>query len=468
MKSRLLNIDINPQSPFEEDLLHRAQYANILTNVLRLYNDGAVIAINGEWGSGKTTFIRKWQQLLENQKFTTIYFNAWESDYIDDPMVPLIANLKTHERIDENSTKQFEKIVKVGSRLAVATAIGLGKGLIGSLGSDILKSGIDALANETNDIFKKQIESFSSQTKSMDDFKRELRDYVSKICDDKPLIYFVDELDRCCPTYAVRVLERIKHLFEIEGIVFVLSIDKIQLSNSIKGYYGSDINTEEYLRRFIDIIYNLPQPDVKEFCEYLYDYYDFRPFFQNPQRRSSMSYYSAEETSFLEAAEFITIHEHLTLRQLDRIFSLTRLSLKSFDYNHYLFPDLFFFLSFIKICHSNLFDLISQKALLIQDLVNEIEKLIEPSMIKTDSDGDAKDIVFTIARLLVVYAQDMNKTDKGLIVKNPNKQLTFKTYKIPSNKLLEYIEFCDNRARGGNCPLYHFTNKISLIDRFVN
>ena len=64
-------------------------------------------------------------------------------------------------------------------------------------------------------------------------------------------------------------------------MVFVLSIDKKQLCNSIRGYYGSDlINAEEYLKRFIDIEYLLPEPDLDKLCNYLFDVYGFKYFFE--------------------------------------------------------------------------------------------------------------------------------------------------------------------------------------------
>lgn len=469
MKARLDIVDIN-ENPFEEDVLHRYQYAQVLTDVLSAYSDGAVISINGNWGSGKTTFIKKWQKMLDNKGFSTIYFNAWESDYLDDPLVPLIANLKKYESIDENNTSKFESVVKAGAKLAIAGAFGVGKGLVSMMGSDILKAGADAIANEANDLFKKQIDDFTSQTKSMKDFKKELQDYVVKINSDKALVYFIDELDRCCPTYAVKVLERIKHLFEIPGIVFVLSIDKHQLSKSIKGYFGGEIDSEEYLRRFFDINYNLPQPDVADFCKYLFDYYDFNVFFNNNNRLATFSNYGSESELFIKSAIFISNTKQLTLRQIDRIFSLTRLSLCSFKYNHYLFPDLFYFLTYLKICHQELFNRIQSKSLLIQDLVNEIEKIVKDIIITSEghnSERSINDFVFTIARMIVIYSVNEYSSNKNLIIKSPNKELTFTTTVIPSDKLLEDIEFCDNHFRGGDCPLCHFTNKISLMDGFV-
>lgn len=118
----------------------------------------------------------------------------------------------------------------------------------------------------------------------MGEFRKELEKYVNEFCEKKPLIFIIDELDRCNPHYAVKTLERIKHLFNIPNIVFVLSIDKEQLSNSVRGYYGSDlINADEYLKRFIDIEYTLPDPNVDSFSKYLYDYYDFNTIFYRIQ-----------------------------------------------------------------------------------------------------------------------------------------------------------------------------------------
>ena len=83
---------------------------------------------------------------------------------------------------------------------------------------------------------------------------------------DKPIIFIIDELDRCRPSYAVELLEQVKHFFSVSGIVFVLSIDKVQLGHAVRGVYGNDrINADEYLRRFIDIEYSIPVPDKNYF-----------------------------------------------------------------------------------------------------------------------------------------------------------------------------------------------------------
>lgn len=88
-------------------------------------------------------------------------------------------------------------------------------------------------------------------------------------------------MDRCNPNYAVSVLERVKHLFDVPNIIFVLAINKTQLCNAIQGYFGSTtMDANEYLKRFIDIEYNLPMNNIDKYCEYLYDEYGLIAFQQ--------------------------------------------------------------------------------------------------------------------------------------------------------------------------------------------
>ena len=87
------------------------------------------------------------------------------------------------------------------------------------------------------------------------------------------VIILVDELDRCRPIYAIELLERVKHLFDTEGIVFVLGVDRKQLSHSVKALYGATFDAAGYLRRFIDIDYKLPLPQPGDFCSHLLDVY---------------------------------------------------------------------------------------------------------------------------------------------------------------------------------------------------
>lgn len=80
------------------------------------------------------------------------------------------------------------------------------------------------------------------------------------------MIVIVDELDRCRPTYAVELLEIVKHLFNVPGIVFVLGVDRGQLASSAAKVFGTGVDADGYLRRFIDLECALPEPDLSLYC----------------------------------------------------------------------------------------------------------------------------------------------------------------------------------------------------------
>jgi ABC-type iron transport system FetAB ATPase subunit len=467
LNARLGDVEIDDDTPFKEDLLKRKPYAEILTKVLSIYTHGAVIALNGKWGTGKTTFVKKWQKMLEKEtpKFNTIYFNAWQADYLDDPLVPLIANLQNVRKIDSNDNSKFENLMKAGAKIAIAGAVGFGKAVIKRIGGELVLETLSSVADECGNLFKKKVDEFSTQTKSMEQFKTELTEYVNWIGSENALVYFIDELDRCNPTYAVRVLERVKHLFEIPGIVFILSIDKDQLENSIKGYFGSGIDAEEYLRRFIDISYNLPQPELEDFCRELYRYYNLTSFFHNEKRKNS---FRDEGESLLSMAEYLCPFKRITLRQLDRIFALTAISLREFQPDEYLFPELFFFLTYLKVCYPDLFDDISNIRLSIQELINEIENLIPTKMLSdiNGASGRVSQFDMTIAKLLVTYSNDEQSGELDVFVNDPIRN-TLNISKLNKNNLINSISHFNSQL-GRNCPITHLTNKINLLDGFMD
>ena len=82
---------------------------------------------------------------------------------------------------------------------------------------------------------------------------------------NRPLIIIIDELDRCRPSYAVELLEVAKHVFAVDHIVFVLAVNRSQLSHSVKALYGNDFDAYGYLRRFFDVDFRLPDPSREKF-----------------------------------------------------------------------------------------------------------------------------------------------------------------------------------------------------------
>ena len=117
-------IEIVPQEPFSNDQLDRSESAHILTQFVSSLNGPFVLCINSNWGTGKTTFVKMWQQYLKNHDYHCLYFNAWEHDFsITDPLIPFIAEMQSEitSTLNENQTQirdKLEKAKEIGGSIA--------------------------------------------------------------------------------------------------------------------------------------------------------------------------------------------------------------------------------------------------------------------------------------------------------------------------------------------------------------
>jgi len=99
-----------------------------------------------------------------------------------------------------------------------------------------------------------------SYKKDFDDFiscKTKIKSKLKKSCSKKPQIFIIDELDRCKPSFAIDTLEIIKHFFDVENCIFIVSVDKLQLEESAKTIFGQEMDSEKYFSKFFDYQYNL-------------------------------------------------------------------------------------------------------------------------------------------------------------------------------------------------------------------
>ena len=269
--------------PFVNCKLDRKKYADVLINIVDDYADGFVLAINNPWGEGKTTFVKMWRQHLINEGFPTLYFNAWENDFQQDVLVALISELS---ELKNKPEKQFKDVLKKVVPLTGKLIPKIFKHLIKRYGGDEAAQDIlESVGEYTEDQLKELTDSYKEKKESVKKFRDSLQAFANEAGGDKPLIFIIDELDRCRPNYAVEILEQIKHLFSVPGIVFVLSIDKVQLGHAVRGVYGSNkIDANEYLRRFIDLEYSIPEPDIGLYVHHLLDYFGIDQFFKDEER----------------------------------------------------------------------------------------------------------------------------------------------------------------------------------------
>ncbi|WP_231372712.1 P-loop NTPase fold protein [Aureivirga sp. CE67] len=343
-------IEIEKDNPFKNCKLNRQKYSDILTHIVNSNFSGFVLAVNNKWGTGKTTFIKMWEQDLKNNQFQTLYFNSWENDFENKPLTALMGELKT--LTTEKNEEKFKSTLKKASILTKNVAPILVKAIADKyIDTEVVKDALVGVTKGLSDVFENDVNEYAKKKKSIQEFKINLSEFIANTNEGKPLVFIVDELDRCRPNYAVSILEQIKHFFSVPNVIFVLSIDKEQLGNAIRGVYGSDkIDADEYLRRFIDIEYSIPEPEPDLFYNYLYDYFQFDDFFQSTGRMSHQELRS-DKTKFLETCKLLFTNARVSLRQQEKIFSNSRLALGCFSDNNYVVPYVFLLLNYIKIIH---------------------------------------------------------------------------------------------------------------------
>jgi hypothetical protein len=407
MKIKHHEIEIPQENPFANCKLAREPYAKVLSEIVNAYADGFVLAINNEWGTGKTTFVKMWQQQLKNEGFQTIYFNAWENDFDSNPLVALMSELET--LTNEKNKKIFKSVVEKGAVLVKNVAPAILKAVVNKyLDSKVITDAIENTTKATTEILEEEIKEYASKKKTIVEFRKELEKFIKQADSTKPLIFIVDELDRCRPNYSVEVLEQIKHFFSVSGIVFVLSIDKNHLASAVNGFYGSEkIDSNEYLRRFIDLEYSIPSPNPKLFNRYLFEYYQFNIFFSSVERKKYPEFRD-DVQSLLQITDVLFSIDNTTLRQQERVFALTRLILCSFANNQYTFPYLLFILVYLKIMRNQAFQKIERNEYTLQELSDLLFDLVYTE----NKDSNSVSLLHIESILLWFYNNDRNHQNK--------------------------------------------------------
>lgn len=237
-------------------------------------DDCYTVALNGDWGSGKTFFVKQIKMILDAynsqsnmaagqrtavqqcygdascpNSYATVYYDAWAFDNHDDPILSLVyAALKSGcgEEPEGKGNSLIEAAVRV---------------------IDVIKG--TNLA-EIYEAFKNhQPEKLTAEIEKAEDIKDSIRAFIDTLIQEKGnrLIIFIDELDRCKPDYAIRLLERIKHYFDDERITFVFSVNLTQLQWTVKSYYGNSFDATGYLEKFFDLLFTLPPTDYERFLQ---------------------------------------------------------------------------------------------------------------------------------------------------------------------------------------------------------
>ena len=319
----LLNTLANDTIGRNKDVLRFAELVNSVT-------DCCAIALDGSWGSGKTFFVKQTKMLLDSynpfiesmseedcemvksscktkreinlEPQVSVYYDAWENDNDSEPVLSLIYSIVNSVNNDFDFSKGTGFLQKAAAILEFFT---------------------DKNWQDIIDSFKRT--SPFEEIKRDKDIQKEIKEFLDSLLPERGnrLVVFIDELDRCKPSYAVKLLERIKHYFDNDRITFVFSINTLELQHTVKKHYGNDFDACRYLDRFFDIRVSIPKLDISKF----YDSINFK---------NSKYYFDVMCDKVIKKYNF-------SMREMQKFITLTKMA--AFDPTHnsrkynFTFPD---------------------------------------------------------------------------------------------------------------------------------
>ena len=252
----------------KEDVLNREPFVKQIVDLTKVLSDkhkNCCFAIEGEWGSGKSFVLEKIQKWLQEEqseathtdRFFVVRYDCWQYDYYEEPIVAIISVLK----------EQIEKYVSLLSDETKKEMLAIVKNTITKIAVEAIKSktgveldGITETSEDAGKIFDKYF--------GFQNVIKEVQGQIQKIAEDQTVVIMVDELDRCLPLYAIKVLERIHHVFnELENVVVIIAMEKKQMSNSLKQIYGDEMDVDRYLKKIISLSFKLDNGSATNFIK---------------------------------------------------------------------------------------------------------------------------------------------------------------------------------------------------------
>lgn len=305
-----------PELIWDGDLFGRRADAELLIEYIesiggrvpiREDSRGYTISVDADYGIGKSYFLRRLAEHL-SINHPVAFVDAWADDLADEPLTAITATLK--KAIAPLTQKEpaldakWKAVASKSGEVAKIVAKGLlkkGLGLIitsaaveaadavlselpessserisesiNDAGKDAASEAVESLVKKpASELMAERINNFEAGQRAIKELKESLSDLIGQLPingNDVPIVVVIDELDRCRPTYAVKLLEETKHLFDVPGIVFILGMHSDQLSRSVAGAYGPDFDGVGYLRRFINRQYSLRVPNMEPLVKHL-------------------------------------------------------------------------------------------------------------------------------------------------------------------------------------------------------
>jgi len=266
-------LEVDLDAGFENsDLFEYQAFGERLARIVEAHDGPAIVALDGQWGDGKTVFARQWIGLLRHRRNRAIYFDAFRNDYQDDAFLALAREIaRSAERCDGVKPQWKARFARSAAAVAwslVPTAARLSLAAVsnGLLTTEHTEAVLEALQRATHSTLEAKLLGVREEERIVAEFRKTLRE-LGDLSDlnappekHRQLIIVVDELDRCRPTFALQLLERVEHLFSVDRVRFVLVANLEALAEGVTHRYGlTDGRT--YLDKFFQVRVRLLSPE---------------------------------------------------------------------------------------------------------------------------------------------------------------------------------------------------------------
>lgn len=290
-----------------------------------------VFALDDIWGSGKTSFVKMLKSELESTSseiIDVIYFDAFENDYQSDPFISISSELYSLLKSKGVGAEDIaENIIKTGKKIGAKILVGGAKIAITTLTAGVVNGKVlDEAGKVVSDSINSELESFvEGKIKSMEKEKNAIIDFKNALEDiylntKRKTLIIIDEMDRARPDYSLELLEKIKHLFSVKGMVFLLVMNREQFEKGIAYKYG-DINTNLYLNKFIHYWFTLPKISMHDTANLQYNNKTTITEYVQKIIKQNHSLGISSNGAFVKVLSYLIETNNCSLREVERCIS---------------------------------------------------------------------------------------------------------------------------------------------------